>query len=143
MRKCKVFISKINSIHYGGIWIAAGLIAGMVIPLLLWLIFHVFAWGFCIAGGIIIAAFFVVFAIEMHQDNSKVPYYERTLKETIPYDSENQYAVIRSSICTGEMVAGFKNYSDKHFVEVMLIRTPEDLDRFKKIYGLTEIKKEY
>ena len=74
---------------------------------------------------------------------NKIPYYERHLKETIPYDPQKQYAVIRASICTGEKVAGFKNYEDAHFTEVMLIRNGEDEKRFKAIYGLTEIKKEY
>lgn len=74
---------------------------------------------------------------------NKISYYERTLKEKIPYDSEKQYAVLRVSICTGETVAGFKNYSDAHFTEVMLIRDAEDEKRFKAIYGLDEIKKEY
>ena len=79
----------------------------------------------------------------MWQDNSKIPYYDRTLKEKIPYDSEQQYPVIHASICTGEKVAGFKNYDDGHFTEVMLIRNAEDEKRFKAIYGLDEVKKEY
>lgn len=74
---------------------------------------------------------------------NKIPYYERHLKETIPYDPQKQYAVIRASICTGEKVAGFKNYKDAHFTEVMLIRNGEDEKRFKAIYELNEIKKEY
>ena len=40
------------------------------------------------------------------------------------------------SICTGEKVAGFKNYDDLHFTEVMQIRNPGDEERFKAIYGL-------
>lgn len=73
----------------------------------------------------------------------KIPYYEHTLRDKIPYDAKKQYAVVRSSICTGEKVAGFKNYEDGHFTEVMLIRNPEDLERFKAIYGLDTIKTEY
>ena len=73
----------------------------------------------------------------------KIPYYERHLKETIQFDSQKQYAVIRSSICTGEKVAGFKSIEDGHFTEVMLIRTDEDEQRFKKIYNLETVKKEY
>ncbi|MCR5459557.1 MAG: aspartate dehydrogenase [Acetatifactor sp.] len=61
----------------------------------------------------------------------------------MPYDPQTQYAVIRSSICTGEKVAGFKNKTDGHFTEVMLIRSPEDEKRFKEIYNLKEIKTEY
>lgn len=73
----------------------------------------------------------------------KIPYYEHSLKEKIPYDPERQYAVLRVSICTGEKMAGFKDYEDGHFTEVMLIRNDEDEKRFKAIYGLDEIKKEY
>ena len=69
--------------------------------------------------------------------------WERDLKETIPFDPQKQYAVIRSSICTGEKVAGFKNIEDGHFTEVMLIRTKEEEERFKKIYNLENVKKEY
>ncbi len=61
----------------------------------------------------------------------------------IKYDPDRQYAMIRSSICTGEKVAGFKNKEDGHFTEVMLIRSYEDELRFKEIYGIEEIKTEY
>ena len=61
----------------------------------------------------------------------------------IKYDPDRQYAIIRSSICTGEKVAGFKNKEDGHFTEVMLIRSHEDELRFKGIYGIEEIKTEY
>lgn len=51
--------------------------------------------------------------------------------------------VIRCSICTGEQVAGFRN-PDGHVEEVMLLRTPEDLEQFRKRYGITgEIEKIY
>lgn len=72
-----------------------------------------------------------------------IPKYERHLRETIPFDPREQYAVIRSSICTGEQVAGFKNRENGHFTEVMLIRSPEDEKRFKEIYDLETVKKEY
>ena len=64
-------------------------------------------------------------------------------KSTIVFDPDTQYAVIRSSICTGEKVAGFKNKSDGHFTDVMLIRSPSDEQRFKEIYGIDKIKTEY
>jgi hypothetical protein len=64
-------------------------------------------------------------------------------KEMVAYDPEKQYAVIRSSICTGEKVAGFKNKDDGHFVEVMLIRSPADEELFKEMYGIESIKTEY
>lgn len=136
-------LPKINTIHYGGIWIAVSLITGIVVPFVLWLIFHRFFIIPVIAGAVILAAFTVVFCIEMHQDNSKIPYYEKDLKNEIKFDPETQYAVIRSSICTGEKVAGFKNKKDGHFTEVMVIRTSEDEKRFKAIYGLETVRTEY
>ena len=44
----------------------------------------------------------------------------------IPFDSDKQMAVIKCSICTGEMVAGFKNKEDGYFTEVMLIKNEAD-----------------
>ncbi len=64
-------------------------------------------------------------------------------KNLIPFDPDKQYAVIRSSICTGEKVAGLKNKEDGHFTEVMLIKNQHDLELFKKEYNITEIKTEY
>ena len=51
--------------------------------------------------------------------------------------------MIRSSICTGEKVAGFKDLEGGHFTEVMLIRSKQDEERFKAIYGLKTVKTEY
>ena len=65
---------------------------------------------------------------------------KKTKNDIIPFNPEKQYAVIRSSICTGEKVAGFKNKDDGHFIEVMLIRSPMDEQRFKELYGIDKIK---
>ena len=51
---------------------------------------------------------------------------------------------IRCSICTGEQVAGFRDQETGRFEEVMLLRTPQDLEAFRKQYGITgEIEKIY
>ena len=68
---------------------------------------------------------------------------ELHLSADIPFDPDKQIAVIKSSICTGEQVAGFKSKEDGHFTEVMLIRDAKDLAKFKETYKLEEIKKEY
>ena len=70
-------------------------------------------------------------------------HHKKTQDDVIKFDPETQYAVIRSSICTGEQVAGFKNKKDGHFTEVMVIRTAEDERRFKEIYGLESVRTEY
>ena len=63
--------------------------------------------------------------------------------ETTPFDADKQYAVIRSSICTGEKVAGFRDKKDGHFTEVMLIRSKRDEQSFREMYGVDIIKTEY
>lgn len=73
----------------------------------------------------------------------KKPHKKQHLSEDISFDPDKQIAVIKSSICTGEQVAGFKSKEDGHFTEVMLIRDSKDLARFKGLYKLEEIKKEY
>ena len=68
----------------------------------------------------------------------------RKAKEAdLQFNPETQYAVIRSSICTGEKVAGFKNKTDGHFTEVMLILSPVDEKEFKETYGVETVKTEY
>lgn len=57
------------------------------------------------------------------------------------YDAETQMPVLHRSICTGETTAGFKDRESGHYHEVMLIRTPRDLDAFMKQYGLKDVPK--
>ena len=68
---------------------------------------------------------------------------KKAREAAVQFDSETQYAVIRSSICTGEKVAGFKNKTNGHFSEVMLIRSAADEKEFKKTYGVESVKVEY
>lgn len=136
-------MKKINSIHFGGKWIAAGMIIGAVIPFILWIALGRIIWPLVIAGGIILAVFAVIFAVEMHQDAGDVPHDVKAMKKPTGYDPEKQYPVIRSSICTGEKTAGFKSKTDGHFTEVMLIRSPKDEQLFKEIYHLDSVKTEY
>ncbi len=61
---------------------------------------------------------------------------KKIVKKT--YDREHMKPVIRASICTGEEVAGFKDIRTGKIEEIMLIRSPEDLEKFKEIYEITE-----
>ena len=54
------------------------------------------------------------------------------------YDRDRLKPVIRSSICTGEKVACFKNLETGRLEEVMLIRGESDLEAFRARYGITE-----
>ena len=64
-------------------------------------------------------------------------------QKTIPYDHETQKPVIHCSICTGEQAAGFRDLKTGKFTEIMLIKSPSDLERFKTMYGLDQVEKEY
>jgi hypothetical protein len=64
-------------------------------------------------------------------------------EQTVSYDPELQYPVIRASICTGERVAGFKDRKTGAFHEIMLIRDQADLEEFMETYGLDDIGTEY
>ena len=67
---------------------------------------------------------------------------KKTVTKT--YDKDNQKPVIKASICNGEQVAGFKDIHTGKVEEVMLIKSPTDLEVFKKMYGIEgEIAKEY
>ena len=59
------------------------------------------------------------------------------------YDPETQKPAIRCSICTGEQVAGFQDLKTGKFLEIQLLRRPEDLEQFKKEYGITEEPKKF
>ena len=61
------------------------------------------------------------------------------------YDKTGKIPVIRSSICTGEQVAGFKDQASGKFEELMLIRDRRDLSEFLLRYQVeeSEIKEEY
>lgn len=54
------------------------------------------------------------------------------------FDRENLRPVIRSSICTGEQSAGFRNIHTGKFREVMLLRDRRDLEEFLETYDISE-----
>ncbi len=62
----------------------------------------------------------------------------RKKRRAPPYDKEGKVAVIRSSICTGEQVAGFKELAGGRFEELMLIRDSRDLEEFMRLYQVEE-----
>ena len=61
------------------------------------------------------------------------------------YDKTGKTPVIRSSICTGEQVAGFKDTVSGKFVDLMLIRGEKDLAEFLSRYQVeeSEVKREW
>ncbi len=56
--------------------------------------------------------------------------------EVKKYDEKIRRPAIRSSICTGEKVAGFENLETGKFEEIQLIQSPKDIEDFKKRYGI-------
>lgn len=70
-------------------------------------------------------------------------FHKKLMKET--YDKETQKPIIRSSICNGEKVAGFRDIKTGKFTEVMLIQSDKDMDEFLEKYDISvaEIKTEW
>lgn len=136
-------LPKINANRYGGLILTAGLSVGVVLPFLLWIAMHRVMWPLVIADGIVLAVFVSLLVIEMRRDSGPTSRRQKSLRDLIPYDPETQIPVIHASICTGERVAGFKNRTDGHFTEVMLIRTTADERTFMETYGIDSLDTEY
>ena len=64
-------------------------------------------------------------------------------EKQLDYDRENWRPVLKCSICNGERVAGFKNIRTGEFKEESFIRSDEELEAFKRRYGISEMKKQY
>lgn len=56
----------------------------------------------------------------------------------VPYDKTGKVPVIRSSICTGEQTAGFRDTVSGKFEELMLIRDGRDFQEFLRRYQVDE-----
>jgi len=63
--------------------------------------------------------------------------------KVLEYDKEKEVPVLRCSICTGEQVAGFKDIHTGKIRDLMLINSEQDLEKFKMMYGVDELKKVY
>lgn len=59
------------------------------------------------------------------------------------FDRTGKVPVVRSSICTGEKVAGYRDAATGRFTEVMLIRNDADLRQFLAEYGFREEELQY
>ena len=72
-------------------------------------------------------------------------FFRKKNRPTAVYDKSGKIPVIRSSICTGEQTAGFKDETSGRFEEVMLIRNRGDFEEFLREYQLeeTEVREEW
>lgn len=61
----------------------------------------------------------------------------------IIYNPDTMKPVLHCSICNGEQVFGFKDTASGEFIEVSLIRNTEELEKYKVLYGIDHIVKEY
>lgn len=76
------------------------------------------------------------------KENNMAFFRRKTVVKT--YDKENKQPVIKASICNGEQIAGFKDIHTGKIEEIMLIKSPADMERFKAMYGIEEeVAKEY
>ena len=69
----------------------------------------------------------------------------RRKKSPAAYDKTGKIPVIRTSICTGEQTAGFRDEATGKFFEIMLLRSDADLREFLETYDVPEdeIRREY
>lgn len=69
----------------------------------------------------------------------------RKKQAAVPFDRGGRVPVIRSSICTGEQTAGFKDPVSGRFEEMMLLRDDRDLQEFLRRYQVeeSEIRREW
>lgn len=69
----------------------------------------------------------------------------RGKKQVAAFDPARFVPALRSSICTGEKTAGFKEIATGHFIECDLVKSEKDLAAFAKRYGLkmSEIREEW
>ena len=72
-------------------------------------------------------------------------FWKRKRPNRISFDKTGKIPVIRSSICTGEQTAGFRDTASGKFEEVMLLRSDADLLEFLRLYGVdaADVKKEW
>ena len=63
--------------------------------------------------------------------------------QQLSYDKENETPAVKSSICTGEKTAGFIDARTGKYRDVMLIKSSADLEEFKKLCGVDEVKTIY
>lgn len=87
----------------------------------------------CIEVDIVTGKSFISKLKSKHKGNAKL----------FPYGEAKHEAVIRCSICTGEQVAGFRSREDGNFVGVMVIQSEKDLENFKRLYRVDDVKKIY
>jgi len=72
-------------------------------------------------------------------------FWKRKRPNRISFDKTGKIPVIRSSICTGEQTAGFRDTASGKFEEVMLLQSDADLQEFLRLYGVdaADVKKEW
>ncbi len=63
-------------------------------------------------------------------------FFKKRRPAVLSFDPAEQRPVIRSSICTGEKTAGFQEVKTGRFIEIMLIRSDDDLNAFRARYGI-------
>ena len=63
---------------------------------------------------------------------------KRKAEAKAAYDKEKYQPALKTSICTGERVAGLIDLETRKFHDIRLIRSDKELQVFCKEYGVTE-----
>ncbi|MCR5590917.1 MAG: aspartate dehydrogenase [Lachnospiraceae bacterium] len=68
----------------------------------------------------------------------------RKKKTPESYDSTCKKPIIKACTCNSDQVAGFRDLKSGAFEEIMMIRNADDLEEFRKRFGITgDIEKVY
>ena len=62
----------------------------------------------------------------------------KKVAHTVSYDRERYQPAVKTSICTGERVAGLIDRTTRKFQDIALIRSDRELADFCRQYGVTE-----
>ena len=70
-------------------------------------------------------------------------FFRKTAEQPIAYDSQKQEPVVRKSICTGEMTAGFVDRVTGQFQDYMRLADRAALEDFCRRTGVSEVRTIY
>ncbi len=74
------------------------------------------------------------------EEAGKMGFFRKSRRVPFSYDPERQEPLIRKSICTGEMTAGFVDKDTGIFHDLMRLADEEDVRRFCSDLGVEHVR---
>lgn len=70
-------------------------------------------------------------------------FFKKKKQQIVSFDPEVYKPVLKCSICTGEKTAGFMEIKTGKFVDICVIKSDKDLEKFKSDYKVDNVEKIY